>query len=266
MINNKISIITICFENPKELERTLRSIKSQIYSSFNYELIIIDGSISSECQKVANKYQDIVTILYNHTAKGIYNAMNKGLDFVTGETVLYMNSGDIISKAFSFMKFNQKLNHKVKNNIIFCDFKHRLDDLSFHISMKKIVKEKSWWNRRLPSHQAVFMPANYLKQNKFNEDLKISADTLFLRTAFSQINSIYYNDVLCEFYLGGVSNYPKNLNDVTMHHKEIKKTRNLSVKESLLTYFSLLRRMILIRIFGFKLYYRIVWSIKEYFS
>jgi len=97
MFNPKLSIITIVYNNAADIERTMHSVINQAYK--NIEYIIIDGASTDGTLDVINKYRDSIAKLISEPDKGIYDAMNKGLQHATGDYVLFMNSGDEIYAA-----------------------------------------------------------------------------------------------------------------------------------------------------------------------
>jgi len=94
MFNPKLSVITVVFNNVRDIERTMLSVVNQTYS--NIEYIVIDGLSTDGTLELLNKYRSQIRILKSEKDKGIYDAMNKGLALATGDYVLFMNSGDEI--------------------------------------------------------------------------------------------------------------------------------------------------------------------------
>lgn len=94
MFQPRLSVITIVYNNVRDIERTMLSVINQTYT--NLEYIIIDGESSDGTLEVVNKYQHRISKLISEPDKGIYDAMNKGLSLATGDYVLFMNSGDEI--------------------------------------------------------------------------------------------------------------------------------------------------------------------------
>jgi glycosyltransferase involved in cell wall biosynthesis len=92
MFNPTLSVITIVYNNVRDIERTMLSVLGQTYT--NIEYIIIDGLSNDGTLQVINKYQDRISKLISEKDKGIYDAMNKGLAIATGDYVIFMNSGD----------------------------------------------------------------------------------------------------------------------------------------------------------------------------
>ncbi len=93
-VNPRLSIITIVYNNAKDIERTMLSVLNQTYS--NIEYIIVDGASTDGTVDIIKRYGDRVAKFISEQDNGIYDAMNKGLALATGDYVLFMNSGDEI--------------------------------------------------------------------------------------------------------------------------------------------------------------------------
>ncbi len=93
-LNPKLSVITIVYNNAKDIERTMLSVLNQTYK--NIEYIVIDGKSTDGTIDIINLYKNRLTQFISEPDKGIYDAMNKGLALATGDYVLFMNSGDEI--------------------------------------------------------------------------------------------------------------------------------------------------------------------------
>jgi glycosyltransferase involved in cell wall biosynthesis len=92
MFNPRLSVITIVYNNVRDIERTIRSVVNQTYA--NIEYVIVDGLSNDGTLQVIEKYKDRVAKLISEKDEGIYDAMNKGLALATGDYVIFMNSGD----------------------------------------------------------------------------------------------------------------------------------------------------------------------------
>lgn len=90
----KLSVITIVYNNVKDIERTMLSVLNQTYKNIQY--IIIDGGSTDGTKDIIDQYKDKLSQFISERDNGIYDAMNKGLSLATGDYVLFMNSGDEI--------------------------------------------------------------------------------------------------------------------------------------------------------------------------
>lgn len=87
-----ISVITVCWNSAETIEQTIRSIQSQTYG--NVEYIIVDGNSNDATLDIIRKYEDLIDYYVSEPDKGIYDAMNKGLELAQGEAILLLNSDD----------------------------------------------------------------------------------------------------------------------------------------------------------------------------
>ena len=90
----KLTVITIVYNNVRDIERTINSVINQTYKKIEY--IIIDGKSTDGTLAIIEKYKERISKIVSEPDKGIYDAMNKGLALATGDYVLFMNSGDEI--------------------------------------------------------------------------------------------------------------------------------------------------------------------------
>jgi len=94
MFQPKLSVITIVYNNVRDIERTVLSVVNQTYP--NIEYIVVDGASTDGTLELLKKYESKLSKLITEKDQGIYDAMNKGLALATGDYVLFMNSGDEI--------------------------------------------------------------------------------------------------------------------------------------------------------------------------
>ncbi|HLS94535.1 glycosyltransferase involved in cell wall biosynthesis [Sphingobacterium allocomposti] len=102
MTKPKISIITVVFNNVRDIGYTLRSVADQTYTSVEY--IVIDGLSTDGTLDVIEQYRSHIDILISEKDNGIYDAMNKGLRLATGDYVLFLNSGDELYESTTLEK------------------------------------------------------------------------------------------------------------------------------------------------------------------
>lgn len=94
MFQPKLTVITIVYNNVRDVERTVLSVLNQTYP--NIEYLVIDGASTDGTLEILKKYEGKISKLISERDKGIYDAMNKGLALASGDYILFMNSGDEI--------------------------------------------------------------------------------------------------------------------------------------------------------------------------
>ena len=89
----KISIITVCLNSDKTIEKTINSVVSQDYD--NIEYIIIDGGSNDNTLNIINKYKNHIKTIVSEKDNGIYDGINKGIKKASGEIISLIHANDI---------------------------------------------------------------------------------------------------------------------------------------------------------------------------
>lgn len=205
MINKpKFSIITVVKNDALGLENTIKSVIKQNLS--NYEHIIIGGESTDNTNYIIRKYQNNLSKSIIEKDNGIYFAMNKGLDFCTGEYVNFLNSGDTYASKDTLKQVSNNLNEytEILSGSIY----------SINLSGDKIYK--SWKDHFHPEqfmfcfHQAMFTKITIFDKYRFNTIYKVAADYEWaLRCYLDKIKFDFIDLPLVNFREGGFSEINK---------------------------------------------------------
>jgi glycosyltransferase involved in cell wall biosynthesis len=199
-----ISIITVCFNTEKTIEKTIQSVISQ--KSQNYEYIVIDGKSTDSTISVVQKYQDKISKFISEPDKGIYDAMNKGISQSTGDVIYFLNSGDylnnenIVEDIISI--FNVHPDYKIiyGNYIKYSEDKKKFVD---NCEIKNILE----LIRKGICHQTIFSKREILEScNGFDLNYKMYSDLDWLLKIIIDFDvKINYTDKnICYSLQGGV--------------------------------------------------------------
>jgi glycosyltransferase involved in cell wall biosynthesis len=90
----RLSVISIAYNNLKGLQKTLEVFNGQNLSD-QLEIVVVDGG-SKDGTKEFLEAQTLTKNWISEPDKGIYNAMNKGLDMASGDYIWFLNSGDFV--------------------------------------------------------------------------------------------------------------------------------------------------------------------------
>jgi len=88
----KLSVVTVCFNSAETLEGTIRSVLGQDYGDVEY--IVVDGGSTDGTLDVLAEYDGRIAEWISEPDRGIYDAMNKGIQRATGEIVGFLNADD----------------------------------------------------------------------------------------------------------------------------------------------------------------------------
>lgn len=90
----KLSIITVTYNVSHAIIPTLESVRS--VKTPEVEYIIVDGGSKDDTLQIIQNYKDVVDIFISEPDKGIYDAMNKGIELAHGEWIIFQNCGDVM--------------------------------------------------------------------------------------------------------------------------------------------------------------------------
>lgn len=92
-MQNKISVITVVFNDVAHIRETMESFFSQTWEEKEY--IVIDGGSTDGTAEIVGQYADRLAYWCSEPDGGIYDAMNKGIGHATGDWINVLNSGDL---------------------------------------------------------------------------------------------------------------------------------------------------------------------------
>ena len=206
----KISVITVCFNSDKTIEKTINSVINQNYK--NIEYIIIDGGSTDDTIKIINQYRKNFSKFISEKDNGIYSAINKGIKLATGDIISVLHSDDFY--------FNEKVLSDVVNSFI---INENLECLIGTTIMKKKLSEnilrkyspinfKKWmfYIGISPPHPSMFLKSLiYKKYGFYNENYQIAADFEFYLRLFlvNKINYKFTDSTYVVMNYGGKSTF-----------------------------------------------------------
>lgn len=211
MGTDKISVITVCRNCVNEIEATIKSVLSQTYP--NVEYLVVDGASTDGTLSVVSKYKDGIAKFISEPDKGIYNAMNKGVEMATGKWCIFMNAGDkfvsnsVLSEMFA-------LNHpQTETKVYYGNTTFTYEDGSKR-SLKAVTVFPTILRCQPFCHQSAFYNIEKKRDPFFDEEYKIVSDyntSLWYYVKYGS-NAFEHRDLLVSEFAayGGASTTAKN--------------------------------------------------------
>lgn len=205
----KITVVTISYNARNYIEQTILSVVRQDYD--NVEYIIIDGGSTDGTVDIIKKYDDRLSLWLSETDKGIYDAMNKGIENATGQYTIFMNAGDYFYDDRVLSNVSQQLDADIVTGAhagLDENQKLRVEYEPQNITFKYLFLKTL-------HHQASFIRTELLKKYKYDESLRIASDwKFFLQTIILDNCSVkILRDVIDVYDKFGISATQKELGD-----------------------------------------------------
>ena len=220
-----ISIITVCYNSSQTISRTIESVLAQ--KDIRLEYLIIDGASKDDTVAIAESYRpqfeekDISFIVKSEPDKGIYDAMNKGIRFATGDIIGILNSDDCYASedvlSCVLAEFERSGADSVYGNLLYVK-----NDKSYRYWKSGMQKTfRSGW---MPPHPAFFVKKSvYEKFGLFPLDCGINADyEIILRfLEVHKISCVWLDKICTCMEAGGTSNNGLHSRMVAFHNDSL---------------------------------------------
>ncbi|MEB3217224.1 MAG: glycosyltransferase family 2 protein [Nostocales cyanobacterium 94392] len=197
-----VSIITVTYNAEQYLEKTIQSVLSQAYN--NVEYIIIDGGSVDGTLDIIQKYESKIDYWISEEDKGIYDAMNKGIAFSSGEIIGLLNAGDTyLPNALSLLA--EKYIPSDSLSIYYGDIYLTYTDANITIKSPANIDELKY--SMAICHQAMFVTkCTYLNHGLYNLNYKLASDYAYILSLFLIGAKFHYLDGVVAYYqTGGAS-------------------------------------------------------------
>ena len=204
----KISIITATYNSAATVRDTLACIASQQYP--NIEHIIVDGVSKDNTLAIVGEFSHIAQTI-SEKDKGIYDAMNKGVQLATGEVIGILNSDDFYTNSQVLLKVASAFEDPAVE-AVYGDLQYvKADNVDVVTRTWKSgkFKKKNLYYGWMPPHPTFFVRRHvYDKCGLFNTTLRSAADYELMLRVLLKFNTRvqYIPEVLVKMRAGGMSN------------------------------------------------------------
>ena len=209
------SIITVTYNASKWLERTIQSIISQSYP--NIEYIIVDGNSTDGTVEIITNYELRITNYESSNVclkwisepdKGLYDAMNKGLNLASGDYVWFINAGDALNSSDTVQKIVNTISAGNLPDIIYGETQI-VDEYGNPLAMRRLkAPEKLTWKSfnmgMLVCHQSFIVKRAIADQ--YDMKYRFTADYDWCIRCMKKAKTIFNTHlILARFLEAGIS-------------------------------------------------------------
>lgn len=202
----KVSVVTVCLNSRSTIEDTIRSVLSQ--KGVDVEYIVIDGGSRDGTLDILDQYKEHIDVLVSELDRGLYDAMNKGLDRATGTLVGFLNSDDYFADDTVLADLASRLERE-STDCVFGD----VAMINASGQIRRLYRGAGFDPRRFEKAYAAPHPAFYARTSLlkkiggFDRSFKIAGD-FHLMVKLFRLNGAswsYLPRVVTKMRLGGVS-------------------------------------------------------------
>ncbi len=164
-----ITVITVVLNGEKYLEETIQSVINQTYP--NVEYIIIDGGSTDGTLDIIKRYKNQIDYWVSEKDKGVYDAMNKGIDLASGEWINFLNAGDkfVSDNVLESVFYSKYYDADVMYGDTIVDYK-LFKRIFYSLDIYFLEKGMPF------SHQSVFVKSYLHKSLPFSNNFRLAAD------------------------------------------------------------------------------------------
>lgn len=177
----KLSLITVTYNCSETIAETIKSVFNQTYKDIEY--IIVDGNSTDNTLEVIKVYESQFNNRLKWISepdKGLYDAMNKGIQMATGDIVGIINSDDFYHKNDIISKVMDEFTNNHTLQAVYGDVRFvKPNDLSTTVRYYSSRKfsPKLFRFGFMPAHPTFFTyRLNFEKFGFYKIDYQIAAD------------------------------------------------------------------------------------------
>jgi glycosyltransferase involved in cell wall biosynthesis len=206
--NPLVTVITVCYNSADSLERALKSVAMQNWPKVEH--IVIDGGSTDDTLSILERYQNHLAHVVSEPDKGIYDAMNKGLDRATGDVVCFLNADDQYASSHVLSLVAKKMQeHELDALLGDVAFFHSTDPTRMvrRYRSDRFTPGRLAWGW-MPAHPALFLNKSVVQRvGRFKTEYRIAGDFDYIARAFYGCDLRYQHlpEVLVHMQTGGAS-------------------------------------------------------------
>ena len=187
-----VSVITVCWNSGEYLLKAINSVAKQSYK--NVEHIIVDGGSTDDTLDILDKSKNIVDFYISEPDSGIYDAMNKAINYTDGDYIVILNSDDSLDEKFIEVSLSEII--KSRADITYCNYRNESGEVSC-----PQINEAILFSQLNIKHNTFFLSKEtFLEVGYFDATRKINSDARWIRLALLKDKKFKKIDKTLVFY------------------------------------------------------------------
>lgn len=203
----KLSIITVSFNALDLLKGTADSVEKQKFPGVEY--IVVDGN-STDGTKEFLETSKVVDRFISEPDEGLYDAMNKSIDFAKGEMIWFVNAGDHVYGDKLLQKIVDQIDDDtdiIYGEVMLVDESRKELGTRSELSTQKLPSSLNWKSMKygmVVCHQGFIVRRSIVP--KYNISYGLTADIDWVICCLKAANKTkFLNEVLAAYLQGGLS-------------------------------------------------------------
>jgi glycosyltransferase involved in cell wall biosynthesis len=218
-----ITIVTVCYNSEHLISETIKSVLNQTYN--NIEYIIIDGASTDRTLDIIKEYKPKFNgkmKLISEPDKGIYDAMNKGIESAYGEFIYFLNSGDLFFNNNIVEQVIKEFIKRSNIDIIYGNINIQISPNNQFIKKYKNINFFSLMRHTI-CHQALFVKTRIFEEiGDFNTKYKFASDyDWIIKCYINKFNFRYIDKIIVNYDFNGISSLNENKNHIINERRKI---------------------------------------------
>lgn len=217
----KISVITVAYNSAATIADTMDSVAMQSYTDMEH--LVVDGASKDDTVRIAKARATPRTLIRSEPDKGIYDAMNKGMAWATGDVVGFLNADDLYSDDQVLSRVAAAFEDPAVD-ACFGDLVYVTAD------NRKVVR---YWKSKpfsggsfargwCPAHPTFYVRRSVIERlGPFDLSYRLAADTEFMMRYLERghVRSVYLPHVQVRMRVGGATN--QSWSNIAQQNREI---------------------------------------------
>ena len=212
-MRNKVSVITVVFNDVSNIRATIESFFAQTWAEKEY--IIIDGGSTDGTVEIIKEYADRLAFWCSEKDKGIFDAMNKGIDLSVGHFLIFLNAGDTFTSATTLADIAKQVEGMKELPAVIYGDTDIVNEAGEFIRKRRLAPPehlnwKSFKHGMLVCHQSFYANTDICKHVHYDMKYRLSADVDWcirvMKLAEQNKREIHNSHLtLCSYLDGGMS-------------------------------------------------------------